>query len=118
MQLIAITALVFLGACGLVGKPMVRIHNKSSAPLSNMTLSGQGFSVSLLSLRPGETRKLSIRPHGESSISVSFTANGKRYSNEPQGYFENNPLYVVDVTVKPDLSVAVESTLQVIRTSR
>lgn len=104
--LIAISSLA-----GCSGGAYVTISNNSRAKLENLVLSGSGFSKALGSLEPGAKRDIRIQPEGESSLRVTFTANGASFDSKPAGYFEGGG-YRVDAEVKPDFEVEVTSTLE------
>jgi len=104
-------ALVAILVVGCSGGARVTVSNESSATLNSLTLSGEGFSQSLGSLEPGAKRDVRIRPSGETSLSVTFVANGKKFESPPAGYFEGGG-YRVRAEVKPNFEVAVRSTLE------
>lgn len=109
-------ALLIIGvltfACRLGGEPKVRVVNHSTAELRNIVLSGRGFSVKLPSVPPGAIVEAAIAPRGESGLAVSFEAAGRRIAVPEQGYVENFGGYVMTVEVKPDLSVAISTTVE------
>jgi hypothetical protein len=84
--------------------------NQSDVPLSDVQVSGSGFSEQVGTIVPHAQKKLFIHPRGESGLQVRFNANGKIVSFGPEGYFEANG-YVVTATVSPTLSVSVKSEL-------
>ena len=102
--------LVVLIGCGQ-GVP-VTLHNNSTHDLTNIILSGSGFTDTLTSLSAGKsaTRRVSVR--GESGLAVSFMADGARVSTSPQGYFEAAGRYAVRVLVDSTLGVEVQAMLR------
>ncbi len=72
-------------------------------------LSGSGFEASLGAVAPSQSSTAHVYPSGESGLAVSFSANGREYSYEPQDYFEGGGSYKVSAKVNHDLTVAVAS---------
>jgi hypothetical protein len=105
---------LFMGLTLLSGcdrAPQVTIVNQSSAELTNVVVSGTGFSEAIGPIPAGAERQISVRPQGESGLKLDFVANNRQFSSAPQGYFENNPSYKVTATVAPDFTVKVDSRL-------
>jgi hypothetical protein len=85
------------------------VINQSDVPLSDLQVSGSGFSEQVGTIAPHAQIKVFIHSRGESGLQVRFSANGKLVSFGPEGYFE--PGYVVTAIVSPKLSVSVKSEL-------
>jgi hypothetical protein len=77
-------------------------------PLTNLVVSGSGFSARLNTLAPGAQTRVGISPSGDSSLRFEFDAGGKHYSSAPDCYFENSPLYRVTAVIGPDFTVKVD----------
>lgn len=92
--------------------PRVTVVNASSDPLTNLVLSGSGFSEPLGSLAPGEQKTIEVRPSADTGLAVSFEAKGTTHAPPADGYFEASGLYRVRATVQPDFSVKVESEIR------
>ena len=92
--------------------PIVTITNLSPVSLTNVVLSGSGFSEHINSIAPGAERRLTVHPRGESGVRVEFDAGSQHIDAGEQGYFEAGGGYRVAVTVQPDLKVSVSSDLQ------
>jgi hypothetical protein len=104
-----LTALLcFAALTGCGRQPQLTVVNQSSVPVTNLVVSGSGFSVHLGTLAPGAQARLGVSPSGESSLRFEFDAGGKHYSAAPDCYFENSPLYRVTATVGPDFTVKVD----------
>ena len=106
---------LFMGLALLSGcdrAPQVTIVNQSNAELTNVVVSGTGFSEAIAPIPAGAERQVSVRPQGESGLKLDFVANNRQFSSPPQGYFENNPSYKVTATVAPDFTVKVDSRLK------
>jgi hypothetical protein len=71
--------------------PRVCIQNKSPATLTNVVVSGNGFSQSLGTISAGAEVKASMSPHGDSGITVTFDANGQHYNSGNQEYIAGGP---------------------------
>jgi len=97
---------VVLCACG--SGTDVRFKNSSEYPLEAVELSGSGFKASLGTVAPGRSLTAEIYPSGETGLAVSFTAKGRRYTYEPQDYFEAGG-YRVSAKVDGSLAISVET---------
>jgi len=105
------TSVAILLLAGCSGGSRVTVSNASSAKLDSLVVSGTGFSKSLGVLEPGAKRDVRIRPKGESSLRVTFIANGASYDSKPAGYFEGYG-YHVTAEVKPNFEIAISETLE------
>jgi hypothetical protein len=92
--------------------PRVTVMNASGYPLTNLVLSGSGFSEPLGSLAPGEQKTVEVRPSADTALAVGFEAKGTTHAPPADGYFEASGLYRVTATVRPDFSVKVESEIR------
>lgn len=88
------------------------VTNHSPAMLTNIMVSGSGFSAHIDSLAAGSERRLIVHPRGESGVRVAFDAGGRHIDAGEQGYFEAGGAYRVAVTIEPDLKVTVSSELK------
>jgi hypothetical protein len=109
LMICAVLAFV-LSACG--SSTPVAFHNTSGHRLESVVLSGSGFEASLGAVAPGQALTAHVYPSGESGLAVSFAANGRGYSYQPQDYFEGGGSYKVSATVSHDLTVAVASEIR------
>ena len=100
-----------LTACVEFAGARINILNGSSETLTDIVLTGTGFSERIESLAPGDVATLRVKPTGESGLAVSFVARGERQEVDQQGYFEGNGHYQVRVEVRNDLSVTVRAFL-------
>jgi hypothetical protein len=107
--LVTIPCLAVLVGC--TSHPQLTVRNQSASPLSNLVVSGAGFSRNLGALAPGEQKRTRVNPSGESGLQVDFDAGGKHVSAKPDCYFENSPHYRVTATVAADFSVKVDVAL-------
>lgn len=92
--------------------PRVTVVNGSVDPLTNLVVSGSGFSESLGSLAPGGQMTVKVNPSADTGLSLSFEAAGERHVPPPDGYFEASGHYRVKATVRPDFSVKIESEIR------
>jgi len=104
--LIVLLCLAALAGCAR--QPQLTVVNQSSAPLTNLVVSGSGFSVNLGTLAPGEQTRIGVSPSGDSGLRFEFDAGGKHHSSAPDCYFESSPLYRVTATIGPDFTVKVD----------
>jgi len=108
-MLIAAAVALIVGGCSR--SPVVTIDNQSSQTLSNIVVSGSGFSNEIGSIDPGEKHKLTVHPVGESGLRIRFYAGTERIDSGEQDYFEPNGGYRVSAVISTDLSVSVSSEL-------
>jgi hypothetical protein len=106
----ALAALMALTGCS--DAPVITISNRASVAISNVVVSGSGFSARVDVIPIGADHKLKVYPRGESGIRLAFDADGRHVNSEEQGYFESTGGYRVSVTVQPDMKVSVSSDLQ------
>jgi len=97
---------------GCISGVPVSIENQSASDLTNVVVSGKGFSESVGTIRAGNTESIRVRPKGESGIKVTFEVDGQRYSGIEEGYIENDNLYTVKITVDASLSTVIETNLR------
>jgi len=80
-RLIILAAALALGGCSRapVGSraPVVTLKNPSTATVSNVVLSGPGFSERVGSIVPGAEHKLTVHPSRESGLRLEFDADGR-----------------------------------------
>ncbi|MEX1049089.1 MAG: hypothetical protein WED15_06155 [Akkermansiaceae bacterium] len=95
---------------GCSRSPQVSVSNHSAVPLTNVIISGSGFSESIGTLAPAERAAVRVMPSGDSSLRLEFDAEGKHFTAAPDCYFENGPSYRVNATIAPDFSVKVDVT--------
>ena len=101
---------VAVALTGCSGSSVVTIANRSSVTISNVVLSGSGFTNRFESLAPGAEQHFTVRPRGESGLRVAFDAAGQKVDSGEQGYFEADS-YRVSAVVGTNLSVSVSSGL-------
>ena len=92
--------------------PEIRVHNRSGRELTQVEVSGQGFRTRLGRLGPGERGQATVTPKGESDVRLRFRADGRAVDTGNVGYIEPRGGYEVDLTVAPDLTVAVDTRLR------
>ena len=108
--IIILTSVFVLGGCSRA--PVVTITNRSPIALTNIVVSGSGFSERIDSIAAGSERRFTVRPYGKSGVRVAFDAGGQHIDAGEQGYFEAGGGYRVAVTVQSDLKVSVSSDLR------
>jgi hypothetical protein len=105
-----IIAAALLTGC-ISGVP-VSIENQSSSDLTEVVVSGKGFSESVGKVRAGGSELIHIHPKGETQVKVAFTVDGQRYSGTLEGTIENDNVNSVKATVGADFSVSVVAELR------
>lgn len=88
------------------------VANHSPGVITNIVVSGSGFSEHIDHLVAGSERRLLVHPRGESGARVAFDAGNRHVDAEEQGYFEGGGVYRVAVIIEPDLTVTVSSELE------
>jgi len=97
---------VFLSGCSR--KPQLTVSNHSSRSLTNVIVSGSGFSQALGTIAPPGKASVRVTPSGDSSLRLEFDAGGKHFTTAPDCYFKNSSNYRVNATVAPDFTVKVD----------
>lgn len=104
-RIIILAAIVALVGCSRA--PVVTITNHSAVTLSNVVVSGSGFSNRIGSIAAGAEHRLTVRPSGESGVRIAFDAGSQHVDSGQQGYIEASGGYRVAATVSTNLSVSV-----------
>lgn len=107
-----LSLLLVSGVQGCSRHPQVTVHNNSGVTITNVVISGQGFSENLRDIVPGGSERAAVSPMADSGLRLGFDANGTRHNPPEDGYFEASPHYRVTATVAADLSVKVESSIK------
>ena len=107
----AIPSLLALGLvaalCGCNPAPRITVKNDSPHTLSNIVVSGAGFSERLPTLEPNAQHRWTIKPSGESNLSLRFDAAQRTVDSGKQGYFEPQGRYRIQAVIHPNLNVSV-----------
>ena len=111
LNLIIIVAAI-LAAAGCSRAPVLTIKNQSPLTLSNVVVSGSGFSERIGSIPAGGEHQLRVRPQGESGVRLVFDAGTQHVDSGSQGYFEAGGGYRITATVGTNLSVSVSEELR------
>ena len=107
-----ITFLILVAAAGCSCLPSITVRNQSTLTLSNVVLSGSGFSERIGTIPAGQDHQLVVRPRGESGVRLVFDAGTQHVDSGPQGYFESGGGYRVAATISTNLSVDVSVDLR------
>jgi hypothetical protein len=97
---------------GCISGVPVSIENQSSSDLTEVVVSGKGFSESAGTIRAGGSELVHIHPKVETGIKVAFAVDGQRYSGTLAGTIENDNVYTIKATVSADLSISVTTELR------
>ena len=100
-----IIAAALLTGC-ISGVP-VSIENQSSSDLTEVVVSGKGFSESVGKVGAGRSELFHIRPKGETQVKVTFTVDGQRYTGTLEGTIENDNVNTIKATVSADFSISI-----------
>lgn len=87
--------------------PVVTVENRSGQVISNLVVSGTGYSVELGELPSGKERRVTVHPSGESGLKLQFEVGGRKVASGPDGYIESRGGYRVRAVVETNLGVVV-----------
>lgn len=93
--------------CSCSPAPRITVKNDSPHTLSNLVVSGTGFSERLPILEPGTQHQWTVTPSSESSLGLRFDAAQRTVDSGKQGYFEPKGRYRIEAVVRPELNVSV-----------
>ena len=110
LGLVLIIAATLLAGC-ISGVP-VSIENQSPSDLTDVVVSGKGFSESVGRVRAGGSELVRIHPRGETQVKVAFAVDGQRYSGTLESTIDNDNVNTVKATVGADFSVSVVAELR------
>ena len=85
----------------------VKVMNNSPTELTNVVVSGNGFSQSFGTIPAGGAETMRVRARGESGLRIVFEANGHSYSSAREALQEDH-LERAEITVNADYSIAIE----------
>ena len=108
-SVIILVAIVLVAGCSPA--PVVTITNHSSVTLSNVVVSGSGFSERVAKITARGGKRLTVHPKGDTGLRVAFDAGGHHVDSGQQGYFEATGRYRVSAIVSRDLCVSVSADL-------
>jgi hypothetical protein len=86
------------------------VGDQSSLTLSNVVVSGSGFSTRIANIQAGSGHRLSVRPRGDSGVRLVFDAGTQHIDSGSQGYFEARGGYRVFSIIGTNLSVSISPT--------
>jgi len=98
-------------AAGCSRAPVITIKNQSSLTISNIVVSGSGFTNRIAAIPAGSEHRLTVRPTGESGLHLAFDAGTQHIDSGSQGYFEAGGGYRVTASVGTNLTVSVSEVL-------
>ena len=103
-HLLALVAALAITA-GCRKHPSVTVSNQSGSTVSNLVLSGNGFTLPLPPLAPGASTHVLVHPRSSSSVRLAFDS-GRAFDSGNIGYLEPNPLYRVGIIVHSNGTVS------------
>ncbi|MFT3735334.1 MAG: hypothetical protein QM776_09955 [Rhodocyclaceae bacterium] len=89
--------------------PRIGVENASGETLGKLILTGSGFTKEMGELPPGAMTQTTVRPQGESGLSVSFDVRGSHHQQDLDTYFEGFAGYRVQIVIGQDLKARVVS---------
>ena len=109
---LCLSLLVTSALTGCSRHPQVTVRNNSGVTITNVVISGSGFSEKVRDIVPGGSERAAVRPTADSGLRIAFDANGIRHNPPEDGYLEASPHYRVTATVAPDFTVKVDSSIK------
>jgi len=97
---------------GCISGIPVNIDNRSASPLTNVVVSGKGFSESVGSIAAGGKAQVRVRPRIATTVKVVFEVAGRRYSGTTAEDLENDNTYTVEAVVDPEFSISISPSLR------
>ena len=104
----AIAALLLAAGCSRA--PVITIKNQSPLTVSNIVVSGSGFTNLISSIPAGSEHRLTVRPTSDSGVRLVFDAGTQHIDSGNQGYFEARGGYRVFAIIGTNLSVSISPT--------
>lgn len=92
--------------------PVITIANRAPVVLTNVVVSGSGFSHRVESIAPGAEGTVTVKPRGESDLRIAFDAADRHVDVGDLAYIEASGGYRVAISVSPDLSVSAVSDIK------
>jgi hypothetical protein len=100
------------------GAPVITLKNDSGKRMSNILLSGSGFSQTVASLEPHSTTSVVVYPQGESGLKIEFAIEEKSRMKDDLAYLERFGSYCVTVRVAADLAITSDIRLGCLKVRR
>ena len=97
---------------GCISGVPVSIENQSSSDLTQVVVSGKGFSESIGTIRAGGSELIHVHPRSETGVKVAFVADGQRYAGILDGTIENDDVNTIKATVSADFSISLSAELR------
>lgn len=94
----ALAAAVIAMACGCRRGPVVVVTNESGVTVSNVVVSGVGFTNAIAIIAAGDRVALRVRPSGDTHVRATFEA-GRSHDSGNLGYLGNSASYRVGVVI-------------------
>ena len=89
------------------------MKNESNTVISNVIVSGTGFSQTITAIPPLRSASVSVRPAGESGVSLSFSTPQGLVSTNHLGYIETQGGYWAEFIVAADYSIRFKNGISV-----
>jgi hypothetical protein len=106
--LTVIAAMLMPAGCSR--EPAIVVTNRSGITLTNLILTGSGFSQRIARLSPQAAARFIVNPKGPSGVRIAFDAAGRHFDTKGQiGFFKDRERYLVDITIGPDLRLTLLS---------
>ena len=104
-RILLLSTLILAPGCSR--RPAMTVKNQSPHTISNVVVSGTGFTENLGSIPSGGEHRLRVRPTGDSGMRLVFDAAATHVDSGSRGYFESSGGYHMTAIVGTNLSVTV-----------
>lgn len=88
LKVSTLSSVLLLSAC-MTGVS-ITIENNSKNHISEVFVSGNGFDRSMGSLEPSDSKSITVRPKGDSSLLIRYSMLGHAKNCDPDIYITNN----------------------------
>lgn len=109
MRFAVVALLCATGLGGCSPAPVITITNRAPVTLTNVVVSGTGFSQRVDNIAAGAQRLVTVKPRGESGLRIRFDAGNTHVDVADLAYLEGHGGYRVAVTIAPDLQVSAQA---------
>ncbi len=92
--------------------PEIRVSNNSIFPITNVILSGSGFSQHISSIPPNTSITRKVIPRGESGLAIEFEVNFKKIQKTDLAYLEAAGGYNAHIEINRNLEISCDSSLE------
>lgn len=104
-SLVCVLMAVAVAGCGANRPPQITVINNSTSVLSEISLSGIGFKQVIDKIEPNQSKTVTVRPDGESGVTLEAVTPVKHITAKDLGYLERRGGYVIQITITSDYNI-------------